>query len=61
MERGIEGSTLPSVYFPVTSAACKAGEEAIRSSSNAQADVSHMWDLIFGPEAMGPSLQGAKV
>ena len=53
--------TLPSVYFPVTSAACKAGEEAIRSSSNAQADVSHMWDLIFGPEAMGPSLQGAKV
>ena len=49
------------MYFPVTSAACKAGEEAIRSSSNAQADVSHMWDLIFGPEAMGPSLQGAKV
>lgn len=40
-------SSVPSSYLPVTSIACRVGDEVSAANIEGQTDISHMWDSIL--------------
>lgn len=40
-------SSLPSSYLPVTSIACRVGDEVSSNNVNGKTDISHIWDSVL--------------
>ncbi len=40
-------SSVPSSYLPVTSIACRVGDEVSAANMEGQTDISHIWDSIL--------------